>query len=156
MVELITVSGMHQQFADGQRIGAYPDSISKFELRNPAFLNPEDILVNVLALKGHDPDVKTARLKVRSRELVLSSGATIDKLEGTAAGVRFQLNFFAGEYSHALITGLRPEAIRVNAKLLPESKTPLRREPGWWWDEKAQRIYLTVLQEQARVQVEIQ
>ena len=63
VVELITVSAMYQQFAGGERMGAYPDSISQFEQRNPVYINPEDILVNVLALKGHDPDIKTSRIK---------------------------------------------------------------------------------------------
>jgi hypothetical protein len=61
LVELITVSGLYQQYADGPRIGSYPDSITRFEQRNPAFINPEDILINVLALNGVNPDVKTAR-----------------------------------------------------------------------------------------------
>ena len=61
VVELITVSGMRQQFAEGERIGAYPDSLVDFQKRNPAFLNPEDILINVLALQGYDPDIQSAR-----------------------------------------------------------------------------------------------
>src|SRR5437867_2976240 len=69
IVELVTVSATHQQFAAGEKIGAYPDSISQFDRRNPAFINPEDILVNVLALNGVDPDVKTARLRQANRTI---------------------------------------------------------------------------------------
>jgi hypothetical protein len=155
ITELITVSGMHQQFADGERIGAYPDSITKFEQRNPAFLNPEDILVNVLALKGYDPDVKTARFKTEQSEIVISSAARIKNVQAAPAGVRFQLDFFAGAVSHSLLKGVKAKEVSVNGKTLPLSSSALRREAGWWWDEPHQRLYLSVAHEQAAVRVEI-
>ncbi|PYM12979.1 MAG: hypothetical protein DME18_10090, partial [Verrucomicrobia bacterium] len=116
IVELITISGMYQQFADGERIGTYPDSISQFEKRNPAFINPEDILVNVLALQGFDPDVKTARLRREKNTIVLSSGAEIENLEATTDGIRFNLNFFPDEVSHSLVAGLKPKQVLAIGK----------------------------------------
>jgi hypothetical protein len=155
IVELITVSAMYQQFADGERIGTYPDSISEFQRRNPAFINPEDILVNVLALQGHDPDIQTARVKTAGGEVVVSSGARIENLLATAGGLRFGLHFFAGENSHVLISGWKPREVRVGGKSLPPSATPMRRDPGWWWDEKKQRLYLCVPHPEAVVPIEI-
>ncbi len=145
IVELITVSGMYQQFADGPRIGAYPDSISQFEKRNPAFINPEDILVNVLALKGYDPDVKTARVRTDRGETVVSSGAHVSNLNVTPAGVSFRLDFFRGEPSHTLVSGIKPREVLVNGARLLASQSPVRRDAGWWWDPQRGRIYLTVL-----------
>src|SRR5438309_317438 len=144
IVELITVSGMYQQFADGDKVGAYPDSISQFEKRNAAFINPEDILVNVLALRGFDPDVKTARLRRLNNTLVVSSGAGIDNLEAKSNGIRFKLNFFRGEPSHSLVAGLKPEQVLIDGRPLPQSANPVQSEPGWWWDQTRQRTYLTV------------
>ena len=155
IVELITISGMYQQFTDDEKIGAYPDSISQFEKRNPAFINPEDILVNVLALQGFDPDVKTARLRKANSTIVVSSGAEIENLEATTDGIRFNLNFFPDEVSHSLVAGLKPKQVLVDGRPLPRSANPVRREPGWWSDEKHQRIYLTVPHEKKSVNVEI-
>jgi hypothetical protein len=144
IVELITVSGLYQQYADGPRIGSYPDSISRFEQRNPAFLNPEDILVNVLVLNGVNPDVKTARVKTSQGQTVVSSGANILNPRAVAANVRFDLQFFAGEPSHTLVAGVKPREVFVKGRPLPRLDAPPRRHPGWWWDDKTQRAYLVV------------
>lgn len=144
VVELITVSATYQQFAEGPKMGVYPDSISNFETKNPLFINPEDILVNVLALHGTNPDVQTARLRRGSGDVVISSGARILKPEATDTAVGFGLAFFAGEPSHTLVTRVKPRQVQVNGKPLPESSTPVRRQPGWWWDAKRARLYLTV------------
>ena len=155
MVELITVSALHQQFADGDRIGAYPDSITQFTQRNPVFINPEDILVNVLALRGHDPDIKTSRLKSEQGEIVISSGAEISGMESTPAGARCRLRFFQGDLSHSLVIGLKPRSVRVDGTELGKSLGPVRLDAGWWWDEEKQRLYLTTRHERETVQVEI-
>jgi len=155
VAELITVSGMLQQFDEGERVGAYPDSITDFQRRNPAFLNPEDILVNVLALKGYDPDIKTVRLAGPKGTLLLSSGAVLEGAQPTPEGVRFRLRFFPGEPSHTLVVGLRPREVRVNRRPLPPSPTPVRREAGWWWDAERQRLYLVVPHEEEVMEVEI-
>lgn len=137
IVELITVSATHQQFADGDKVGAYPDSISGFEKRNPAFINPEDILVNVLALYGHDPDIKTAKL----RNGRISSIARVENIKGN----RFDLFWFLGETSHALIHGAKPKKVLVNGRELAATH----------WDEKRQRLYLSVVHAEAKVNVEL-
>ncbi|MEK7686596.1 MAG: hypothetical protein AAB466_14360 [Verrucomicrobiota bacterium] len=155
VVELITVSGLYQQFAEGDRIGSYPDSIVRFEQKNPAFINPEDILVNVLALQGYDADVKTERLKSDRGEIVISSGANIKNVQPTDAGVRFDLASYPGEPSHSLVAGLKPREILVNGKRLAPSTSPVRREPGWWWDAERHRAYLAVPHEKREAQIEI-
>ena len=155
VVELITVSAMYQQFAGGERMGAYPDSISEFEQRNPVYINPEDVLVNVLALKGHDPDIKTSRIKSDLGEIVISSGAEISHSESTPAGARWRLHFFPGELSHSLIVGRKPRSVLVDGKMLELSAGPVGGAAGWRWDEKNQRFYLAARHEQGTVQVEI-
>jgi hypothetical protein len=156
IVELITVSAMYQQFADGEKICAYPDSIWQFEKRNPAFINPEDILIIVLSLSGYDPDVETARVKGKAGEIVVSSGAHIGDLWQSDKGVHFRLRFFRGEPSHTLVVGVKPSDVLIDGKPLPASAAPVRREPGWWWDEGRDRLYLTVAHENTEtVQVEL-
>jgi hypothetical protein len=53
----ITASAIHQQYADGPSKGCYPDGLyDQCTRRAPPDINPEDILVNVLASIGKDPD----------------------------------------------------------------------------------------------------
>ncbi|HZO83954.1 MAG TPA: hypothetical protein VFC26_01995, partial [Verrucomicrobiae bacterium] len=142
-VELITVSAMYQQFADGDKIGAYPDSITRFEQRNPAFLNPEDILVNVLALKGHDPDIKTTRVQ----SAVISSAADIHNVRIDGDRLQFDLKWFQNESSHTLIKSDKPASIRVNGAELDQS--------AWKWDEKHHRTYLTIKHSTPHMRIEL-
>ena len=155
VVELITVSAMHQQFSSGDRVGTYPDSISRFEQRNPVYINPEDILVNVLALEGRDTDIKTSRIKSGHRDILISSGAEISDYQATPTGTRWRLHFFPGEPSHSLVTGLKPQSVLVDGKRLQPSAGPVRRIAGWWWDEEKQRLYITAWHERATADVEI-
>ena len=53
----ITASAVHQQYADGPSKGCYPDGYDdQCTRRAPPDINPEDILVNILASIGKDPD----------------------------------------------------------------------------------------------------
>jgi hypothetical protein len=155
VVEIITVSALYQQFAGGERIGAYPDSISRFEQRNPVFINPEDILVDVLALKGYDPDIKTSRIKSGHGQMIISSGAEISDYEATPAGARWRLHFFPGELSHSLIVGRKPRSVLVDGRALELSAGSGGSAAGWLWDEKSGRLYLAARHERETVQVEI-
>ncbi len=155
LAELITVSAQYQQFDEGELKGTYPDSLTDFVRRNPAFINPEDIAVNVLALHGFDPDIKTVRVRWGDRQIVISSGATMERVRRVGEQLRLTLRYFAGEPSHTLLVGLRPKEVRANGKLLPKSSSPLQREVGWWWDEKSRRCFLTVPHESATVKVEV-
>lgn len=155
IAELITVSAMYQQFDKGEQRGTYPDSITDFQRRNPAFINPEDIMVNVLALHGHDPDIKTVRLRQGNRVIVVSSGAAITDARLTANRLRLTLRYFAGEPSHTLIIGGCPKAVTVNGKSLSRSETPVRRDGGWWWDKQRQHLYLVTPHTKETVTVNI-
>lgn len=155
VAELITASATHQQFGEGERIGAYPDSISNFTQRNPAFINPEDILVNVLALHGQDPDIQTARIKTANGTVVISSGARIERAKATDENVILDLNFFKNESSHTLLSLPKPSAVKANGVRLNESPNPMLQEVGWWWDSKHSRLYVTVQHPQPTVRLEI-
>jgi hypothetical protein len=155
MADLLTVSGLHQQVESGERVGTYPDSITDFQKRNPVFINPENILVNLFAMRGHDPDIKTARARRGEREITVSSGAAVEALVADGNGVRFRLKFFPGENSHTLIAGCEPTTVQVNGLPLPRSASPVRREPGWWWDRARQRAYLVILHATEEVSVEL-
>ncbi len=91
LAELITVSAQYQQFDKGELKGTYPDSLTDFQKRNPAFINPEDIAVNVLALNGYDPDIKTVPVRQGNRTVVISSGAEISDVQWQGNRLRFTL-----------------------------------------------------------------
>ncbi len=142
MVQLITYSAMHQQFADGEKIGTYPDSIVDFEKRMPAFINPEDILANVLLLNGHDPDIKTIRISQPNQTVTLSSVAKLTR-HRSDKDVSIDFEYYPGEPVHFLIAGLVPSEVLVNGSTLSRSEKPPGREPGWWRDPDSHRVYIT-------------
>lgn len=64
-VEGMTVSAMHQQWPldHPELAGTYPDSYGNwFTHRNPVFINPENIQLNLLALHGLDPGLRSVPL----------------------------------------------------------------------------------------------
>ena len=113
VAEGITISAMYQQWTDGDLKGTYPDGFYGFctEGKGP-HLNPEDIMVNVYALRGLDPGVKTAI----SGSIHLSSGATPEAVTTSRNGeLKWTLNYAENEISHTLITGYEqtPSLIRA-------------------------------------------
>lgn len=74
VAEGVTISGMYQQETDGPRKGTYPDAWYGWcTIKGGPFLNPEDIVINVMKLKWRDPLVCTKRLG----DVILNSGAEI-------------------------------------------------------------------------------
>ena len=103
IAEGVTISAMYQQWTDGELKGTYPDGFYGFctEGKGP-HLNPEDIMVNVYALRGLDPGVKTAI----SGSIHLSSGAVPGALTTSRNGeLKWTLNYADNEISHTSITG---------------------------------------------------
>ncbi|HOW65808.1 MAG TPA: CARDB domain-containing protein [Candidatus Paceibacterota bacterium] len=156
VAETITVSAMHQQIDQGDLAGTYPNSISGFEKRNPPFLNPENILVNVLLLQGYDPDVKTVRLtRGNERPLVISSGAGIAHAEIRDAELIVELIGHEGETSHTLISGLNPAAVLCNEQLLNRSSDPLKTAIGWHYNPQRQWTFLAIPHTHATARIQV-
>ena len=113
IAEGITVSAMYQQWDDGELKGTYPDGFYGFctEGKGP-HLNPEDIMVNVYALRGLDPSIKTAI----AGDIHLSSGAKVNALTLTNKGqLNWQLSYAENEISYAFIVGYgrAPQALQA-------------------------------------------
>jgi len=145
LVELLTVSGMYQQCTDEKRLGTYPDSIGNFENRNPVFINPEDLMVNVLALNGVDPDIKTTEVEFRGRRLTLSTAARVRDIACAGGEITAGLDFYAGEISHSSMnTPVKPVSVTFDGRAITESAAPLGRGEGWHYDGVRQRLYISV------------
>ena len=116
---------MYQQWEDGELKGTYPDGFYGFctEGRGP-HLNPEDIMVNIYALRGLDPGIKTAI----AGDIHLSSGAKVAALTLTDTGqLNWQLSYAENEASYSLIAGYgrMPQALRARYQFSsPSDDTP--------------------------------
>jgi hypothetical protein len=153
IVQHITVSACYQQFADGPNKGSYPDSIGQFEKPNPAFINPEDILVNMLALSGHDPDIQSVSIPMDSARITLSSAAKITNASLVGGKLQFQLKYDAGDNAHVLVSGIKPKQMLVQGKELALSPSPVQRTPGWSLDVVKDRAYLCIPLEKGQAEV---
>jgi hypothetical protein len=110
LAEGINVSAMWQQYTKGKSKGCYPDSWDLLENHpNPADINPENILVNLLALKGHDPGLKHRVLDRGGSPVFVTSMARILSAERKGDGrVTLKLEFFPGAKTYVLVAGLPP------------------------------------------------
>lgn len=156
LAELITVSAQYQQFDEGKLKGTYPDSITDFIRRNPAYINPEDIAINVLALHGFDPDIKTVRVRLGKQGLVVSSGAEIEAADAKGTTLSLTLRYFAKELSHTMIANAtEPKSIICDGRPLPRAQTPLQCQMGWWWDAENRRLYITARHEREEIRLTV-
>ncbi len=118
----VTVSGEWQQYEmEHPSKGCYPDSFDlRLNRRNPADINPEDIMVNALTLRDLDPAIKTVHVGEGSDRLTISSGANIQAISG-AQGLTLRLSFFKGESVYTLISPI----VSVSGVHVGENRLPL-------------------------------
>lgn len=94
VAEGVTVSAMYQQETDGPRKGTYPDGWYGWcTVKGSPFLNPEDIVVNVMKLRWRDPLVCTKRLG----DVILNSGAEILEAQIVNRKVTVRTRYRRGE-----------------------------------------------------------
>lgn len=135
-VEGITVSAMYQQWPmDNPKLaGSYPDSFGNwFTRRNPAFINPENIAVNLLALKGLDPGLRSARVRIKGGSVHVSAPAVLSAKPaegGLDVAVRYLPN-------QALYLTVAPVAVSDQTRVegprgaLQRRSTLLPGQEGW-------------------------
>ena len=157
VAEGITVSAMHQQWTEGELKGTYPDGFYGFctERRGP-HINPEDIMVNLYALRGLDPDIATGILRGKDNRVHVSSGARVDALNrGESDRLTFTLRYVQNETSHSIITGYGswcgeiaasakpgPSAIRTGSGELPLVDNLSTTESGWLYREDKDVVFV--------------
>ena len=117
IAEGILASAMRQQWTEGELKGTYPDGFYNYcsDRRGP-HLNPEDILVNMFALRDLDPDISTGVIHYRDLRLHVSSGARVEEISTTEnEDLHFRLRYVQFETSYSLIAGLPspPHSLRV-------------------------------------------
>jgi hypothetical protein len=161
IAEGITVSGTWQQIEEeGKLKGTYCDGwYEHMTDKRGAWINPEDIMVNLFALMGFDPDVSTALLPDPIAErgtrprVHISSGARVRKAQTERGGLSFELGYFAGETSHTLVSGLnKPTRVEVDGKPLALADLALA-DQGWQYD--AERKWLILKARHVRPDAEV-
>jgi hypothetical protein len=136
LAEGITASATWQQYAEGKSKGCYPDSWDLLENHpNPADINPENILLNTLALKGYDPGLKHKVLNGGDKPIFITAIAEMLSAEAEGdTGAVIRLKFFPGAKSYLLIAGLPPRCkpeVTLNATRL-ELARDIDSVPNGW------------------------
>lgn len=146
IAEGISVSAMHQQWTEGEFKGTYPDAFYGFctERRGP-HLNPENIMANLYALRGLDPDISTAIIRRENGRIHLSTGAKIEQVEcDESAKLKFKLRYVQYETSYTIITGYggKPAEIRAQDYEITVVENLESVESGWLYREEKDIIFI--------------
>ena len=139
VAEGIVVSALHQQWAEGELRGSYPDGYYGFctEGRGP-HLNPEDIMVNLFALRGHDPDITTVVARRNGSRLHVSAGGRIAALTPKPDSVEFDATSFPGQDAHLLVGNINAlTGVTVDDRELPRLDSLSDGPEGWAQAEDA-------------------
>ncbi|MGQ9732474.1 MAG: hypothetical protein ACUVX8_14530, partial [Candidatus Zipacnadales bacterium] len=112
--EGITVSAMHQQWPWGlndELTGTYPDSYGAwFTRRNPVYINPENIQLNLLALHGLDPGLRSVPVKANGGLLhVTAPGEVTAKFNNGT--LTLDLKYLPSQRAYVTIAPVNVEAV---------------------------------------------
>jgi hypothetical protein len=149
-IEGMTVSAMHQQWPwDGppEFVGTYPDSYGQwFTHRNGVFINPEDIQVNLLALHGLDPGLRSVPVKTQEGLVHVTAPCDVAaKLDGKA--LELDLKYLPEQVVYVTVA---PVATEEDAKLtaggaaLPKQDDLAPGETGWAFNSQMNMLVLGV------------
>ncbi|MBC7287376.1 MAG: hypothetical protein H5T86_04880 [Armatimonadetes bacterium] len=137
-VEGMTVSAMYQQWPMDERpelAGTYPDSFGQwFTRRNPVYINPENIAVNLLALHGLDPGLRSVRLDTAGGPLHLTAPADISDVRASGDSVSAKLRYVAPERFYVSLgpVDVADDAkVVANGQVLPRREGLAHGETGW-------------------------
>ena len=133
VAEGITNSAMHQQWTEGELRGTYPDAVYEHcTVGRAPHLNPEDIMVNLLSLRGHDPDVSTSLIEVGGKRAHITSGALVENAVADPESLRFSLSGVPGHPTHVLIANSpRIGRVEIGGQELPAVDSFEGIENGW-------------------------
>ena len=161
IAEGITVSGTWQQIADeGKLKGTYCDGwYEHLTDKRGAWINPEDIIVNLFALMGFDPDVSTAIVPdpiadpTPQLRVHISSGARVSDARPGRDSVSFRLSYVVGEISHTPVAGIRrPSRVTVDKQMIPPGDLS---SAGTAWQYDAEHHWLTLKVEHTHKDVRV-
>ncbi len=146
-VEGMTVSAMHQQWPlDNKDLaGSYPDSYGQwFTVRNGAYINPEDIQINALALKGLDPGLRSVAAQVGGRVVHVTAPADL-RVSTEGGRLAISLKYLPGETCYLTLAGLDAAAgtsLTANGQPLMQQPDLPHGSTGWAYEPKTGLVVL--------------
>ena len=164
IAEGITVSGTWQQIEEeGKLKGTYCDGWYEYCTdKRGAWINPEDIMVNLFAQMGFDPDVSTAVLPDPIADpgaegrVHVSSGARVREARLDGRAVSFRLDYFQGETSHTLVTGVSsPRSVLADGARVEQVEDLDAAPQGWRYDAGNHWLFLKLNHSRANVEVRV-
>jgi hypothetical protein len=147
----ITNSAMWQQYTSGPSAGTYPDSWNMKENKpNPADINPENIMVNELRLRGVSPEPRWARIPQdacfpKDNPIFLNTSADIRETSGSlqAQRVRVVLTSPAESSCYSLLAPIpEPRTVKGTGERCSTEEALRTRPGGWVYDPDLKGVVL--------------
>ena len=156
----ITNSTMWQQYTEGPSAGTYPDSWNMVRnTPNPADINPENILVNELRLRGRSPEIRYRRVPSVRGTVVFNSAADITSMMGTVDDGTLSVAL-AGDAGYPAFAFLAPVAEPrdvMGAGVCSASSAVLQEQAeGWFFDPELRAVILKTGMEEGKAEVTVQ
>ncbi len=108
-VEGILASAVHQQWPmDNEKLaGSYPDSYGNwFTRRNGAYINPENIALNALALRGLDPGLRSQRAEIAGGPVHVTAAGDL-QAKGSGERLDVRVKYLPGEVAYVTVAPVR-------------------------------------------------
>ena len=158
IAEAIIISATYQQQTDGDLKGTYPDGFYNYctEGRGP-YLNPENIMANLYALRDLDPDISTAIIRRKNWRVHISSGAKIENKQWRQSGqLNYRLRYVQHETSYTIIVGLgtAPNLVKAADQDLPLVDN-LDHSSGWLYRPEKEMLFIKYIHPKNIVDFEI-
>ncbi len=142
--EGITVSAMYQQWPmdNKQLAGSYPDSFGNwFTRRNPAFINPENIMVNTLALHGLDPGLRSSRVSLPGGTVHVTAPCDFTAIP-SPNGLTIRLKYLPSQPVYLTIAPVQlgQPSISADGQALGRCELLNAGQQGWAYDSELQAL----------------
>jgi len=151
IAEAITVSGMYQQYQDGDAAGTYPDFRNVISDNTALYLNPSSIFRNLLVLEGHSINWETTPIESSDGNILrVTTRNKIGRTSLSRSGQRltFQLERGLPLAQMIFLSNVRqPKRVTVGRK--PLQKTEHYSDRGYRYDPERRWLVLQLEARQA-------
>ncbi len=148
LAEGITTSALYQLLTEGPYVGTLPDSYGDYFLTaHGAYINPENIMTNLHALKGNSFNIRTAFVEERTPEATrISANADINDVKAKDGEIVFKVESKEGRLTEILIAPMEkaPKRVLNNQPSLPQRDSLFEQDYGWKYDSEHKALLIHV------------
>ena len=147
LAEGIVISGMVQQEKDGKAKGCYTDNWNLMgDIKcGGCLINPEQIIKNIYAFLGEDPDIHTTILEKDGSKIFLNTGGKISAAAIDSKALKFRLAYPKDETSFCVIAGIaKPEEVLKDGSALKYAEDLETAGEGWKYGDFDSFTYLKI------------